>query len=146
MAQVTFNLNVDRFEREVLIEIFEGPAFEYTIALGKRVKARTQELIRERAEENTEGGLADSIFGTVPERDAELGWTTSISSNLEHAIWFEEGTGLFGPRNAFIRPRLAKAMVFRHRQLGRVVYAQKVKGQEGKHPFRDAMAEFDGLV
>lgn len=52
--------------------------------------------------------------------------------------FFEEGTGIYGPRHRPIRPRKAKAF----RLPGGREYAE-VKGQRARHTFRDSRAAAD---
>lgn len=54
------------------------------------------------------------------------------------ARYFEEGTGVYGPRHRPIRPRKAKAF----RLPGGREYAE-VKGQRARHTFRDSRAAAD---
>lgn len=139
MAEVTLFLRIDDLEKQILVEM-DGVAREHLIEQGTKVKKEIVRLIHERAEVNTPGGLADSISGEVfPQDLGDHTWQGVVSSDSDHALFFEEGTGLFGPRKSFIFPRAGKFMIFRHRKLGRVVYAQKVSGQPGKHPFRDGL-------
>lgn len=72
-----------------------------------------------------------------------------IGTDLDYAIYVHEGTGLFGPKHAVIRPTTAKVLVFTPRK-GRtgkfipgknrtVVYARFVKGSPARPFLRDAL-------
>jgi phage gpG-like protein len=57
-----------------------------------------------------------------------------IGSNLPYAIYVHEGTGIYGPRGAMIRPRRAPFMVWTPRGSKRAVFAKQTKGMKGR-PF-----------
>jgi len=46
---------------------------------------------------------------------------------VKYAIYQEEGTGLFGPRHAYIYPKRAKYLAWKSKT-GKMVFAKKVKG------------------
>ncbi len=54
-----------------------------------------------------------------------------FQNTAEHARWVLEGTGIFGPIGAPIRPVTAKKMVF-IAQSGEKVFAREVKGMPGR--------------
>lgn len=141
MAELTWEFNFDAFERNISMQIFDGTEEQVTV-LGKRIAARTKQLIEQRAQRTTPGGLADSVRGSVDSDNAGLTWDVIVTSDMEHAIWFEKGTGVFGPRNAFITAPSGGAMVWYDRHfISRKIVAFKVEGQPGKHPFEDAFKE-----
>lgn len=49
-----------------------------------------------------------------------------------YAVFVNEGTGLYGPRKDFIRPKRAKVLAFK--KGGKMIFAKKVKGQKA-NPF-----------
>lgn len=58
-----------------------------------------------------------------------------VYSNLEYSIWVHEGTGIYGPRGAPIRPTRARFLVFEARNArttprgrGNLVFARQVRG------------------
>ncbi len=57
-----------------------------------------------------------------------------IGSNLPYALYVHEGTGVFGPRGAPIRPVRGRYLVFTPRGANRPVFARSVKGMPGR-PF-----------
>lgn len=137
MAEVFARIDTDRMEKAVYVYM-QGVTEEQTVAAGKAVKAEIVSLIRERADVNSEGGLADSIYGQ-PFFDGPNEVDVIVASDLEHALWFEEGTGLHGPRSQYIFPRAGRFMAFRPRGSAATVFAAKVQGYEGRHPFRDGL-------
>jgi hypothetical protein len=141
MATVTWHLDVNRFTNDIQI-FMAGVAEEDVERRARAVHAEVVRLIRQRADENTQGGLADSVRGEV-NIDGPNDVTALIYSDAEHALWFEEGTGLYGPRGSMIFPKGNKAMSFIPRGLSTRVYAFKVRGQPGKHPFHDGLNVFD---
>jgi hypothetical protein len=140
VAEVTATLDIDRVENDVRIYLSDVSR-DYVLGKGKELKAEVQRLIRERADVSTPGGLADSIVGDLFDEGGDA-WGVHVSADAEHedvALWFEEGTGLFGPRATYIVPRTHAFMWFRPRGAARNVRAIRVQGQEGKHPFRDGL-------
>lgn len=58
-----------------------------------------------------------------------------VYSNLEYSIWVHEGTGIYGPRGAPIRPKRGRFLVFEARNArttprgrGSLVFARQVRG------------------
>ena len=49
-----------------------------------------------------------------------------------YAVFIEEGTGLYGPRKDFIRPKRAKVLAFKIN--GKMIFTKKVRGQKA-NPF-----------
>lgn len=142
MADVEFHFDLDRFEREIKLEIFGHDLEAAAEDMGRRLAARVRTLIELRAQHTTPGGLSDSVHGQVFSTDDGETWDILVLSEEDHAIWFEEGTGLFGPRHAFIVPHGTHPMIFQSTHfIGQKIVAFKVAGQEGKHPFKDALNE-----
>lgn len=143
MAKVTYVFRVDDLENALLIEL-EGTTEAEVIRQGVNVKERIQALIRQRAINGGEK-LASSVYGQVADfYDDDQTFTAVIASDLPEALWFEEGTGLFGPRKSFIFPRHAKYMVFKPYGKSRSIFAVQTRGQKGKHPFRDGLNQAVG--
>ena len=57
-----------------------------------------------------------------------------VGTNVNYALFVHDGTGLYGPRHAPIRPRRGKYLRFRPRGSKRWVYARQVKGMR-PNPF-----------
>lgn len=57
-----------------------------------------------------------------------------VGTNVNYARYVHNGTGLYGPRHAPIRPRRAKFLRFKPRGSKRWVYARQVKGMR-PNPF-----------
>lgn len=139
MASVTFNLRIDRLENAVIGELMGagGIVHDDLLRRAKAVKFEVENNIFLRAEQNSPNGLAHSIVGETFREDGDE-WGAIIYSTEDHALWFEEGTGIHGPRGQYIFPR-GKFMVFRPRGSAAKVYAQKSEGQKPHHAFRDAI-------
>jgi hypothetical protein len=139
VAVVRYNFRIDELERAVLVEL-TGVVDEEVLERGKQVKEQVQHYARERSAVNTEGGLADSIRGefyAMESPDDEA--LAIVLSDAPHALAVEEGTGLHGPRSAYIFPRGPRPMFFVPRGMSKPVVAFKVQGQPGKHMFRDGL-------
>lgn len=69
-----------------------------------------------------------------------------VGTKLGYARWVHDGTGVYGPRHAPIRPRQAKVLVFKSKQFGAKkgkfrgkVVVRQVKGIPGNPFLRDAL-------
>lgn len=74
--------------------------------------------------------LAKSLTGDDPKKDGS-GWWAAIGSNVLYALWQEEGTGIYGKRNAPITPKRAKMLRF-ETKAGKIVFARSVRGTKPK--------------
>lgn len=83
-----------------------------------------------------DGFLRASIATSVELRGGKMIGT--VYSSLEYAIYVHEGTGLYGPRRAVIRPRRARALVFKL-QGGPTVFAAYTRGQRPQRFLVDAL-------
>lgn len=54
-----------------------------------------------------------------------------VATRSKVGLWLHEGTGIYGPRGAPIRPKRAQVLVFTPKGGGGVVYAKQVRGIEG---------------
>jgi hypothetical protein len=54
--------------------------------------------------------------------------SSMVWPSSKYAIYVHEGTGLFGPRKDYIRPKTAKVLAFRKN--GKMIFAKKVAGQK----------------
>lgn len=119
------------------------------------VRERAKLLLRERSAKST-GSIASTIrFTTVQAGPDEV--RAQVGSDDPRATWVNNGTGVFGPRNAPIRAR-GQFMVFesslstvrkrfirgQHRIVSRsprgTVFARSIQGQPGKHFLEDALS------
>ena len=81
-----------------------------------------------------EGPLRASLRTRVVAGPREVkGW---VYSELEYALYVHEGTGIYGPRGAPIRPKRGRYLVFEARNArttprgrGNLVFARQVRGQ-----------------
>lgn len=86
--------------------------------------ARTTNKVRFRTGTMAHGWKATPVHHT------SLGLLLSLISDVKHAFFHEEGTGLFGPTRDYIRPRRARFL--RWVEDGRVHFARKVRGVPAK--------------
>lgn len=61
-----------------------------------------------------------------------------IGTNLRHARWVHDGTGIYGPRRRRITPTTKKALAFQSRR-GRRVVVRSVRGMERNEFLKDAL-------
>lgn len=72
------------------------------------------------------GRLRASIATQVVHRNGAP--AVIVGTNVNYAILVHEGTGIYGPRHAPIRPRRAKRLRFKPKGSRRFVYARQVRG------------------
>lgn len=79
------------------------------------------------------GTLRKSILTDVSQ-DGESG---RIYSDLDYALYQEEGTGIYGPKGSPITPKKAKYLRFKAKS-GQIIYTKRVKGVKAKKFFANA--------
>lgn len=62
-----------------------------------------------------------------------------VGTNVKYALYVHQGTGLFGPKRALIRPRNAKVLAFKPRRSRRTVFVRYVRGMRANHFLTDAL-------
>jgi len=69
-----------------------------------------------------------------------------VGTHVKHARWVHSGTGLYGPKHAYIKPRTAKFLVFRSVKYGAKkgkgkgkVFVKRVAGMRPNPFLRDAL-------
>jgi hypothetical protein len=81
-----------------------GEAAGDLLRRGNRVKNRAQQLVRV----NT--GVLRSSIHVSPVSEAGGSLSVQVGTNVPYALFVHEGTGLYGPRGALIRPRNASVL------------------------------------
>lgn len=100
-------------------------------------QARAQKKVKNRTGQLSKGWR--KAFQFRPNR-----YTVRLFSNVKHALFQEKGTGLWGPRQDFIRPKHARFLRW-VAPSGKVVFARKVKGVSPKWIGKHAMFEAWGF-
>lgn len=62
-----------------------------------------------------------------------FGFGVAVGPSMEYAFYVHEGTGLYGKRGDYIRPRKAKVLAFKGSN-GQMVFTKRVAGQK-PNPF-----------
>lgn len=83
------------------------------------------------------GRLRASISTQVVFRSGEP--AVIVGTNVKYARWVHDGTGLYGPRQAVIRPRRGKFLRFKPKGAHKFVYARKVRGMRPNPFLRNAL-------
>lgn len=142
------------FKNNIIQKIIKSPAggvVKDALRRGYRVQAR--------ARKNLGGGT-----GSGPRRintgklrasvgvDLVIGSNTvtvRVGSNLPYARWVHDGTGIYGPRRTRIKPRYARALVFKSKAFGNTrgrwrgyVVVASVKGMRPNRFLKDALPAF----
>lgn len=93
-----------------------------------------------------EGILRASLRTRIETSSREVkGW---VYTDLEYGLYVHEGTGIYGPRGAPIRPKRGRYLVFEARNArttprgrGNLVFARQVRGQRPQPFLLDALKE-----
>lgn len=120
-----------------------GPVVEYVTDVSRKVKNEAQ-----RRCPVDEGRLRASVeFAVTVEGDKVIG---RIGTKVEYAMAVHEGTGVYGPQAAVIRPKTAKALKFMPKGGARppgtkpsksgFVFAAYVRGMRANPFLTDALA------
>jgi hypothetical protein len=115
------------------------------------------ETMAKRLVKRDHGRLANSITHRVVLRSSQLGQTVPIvevGTNVKYALAVHNGTGIYGPRGAVIRPTRGRYLKFTPRVAGgqlipgrnrQVVFAKFVRGQTPNPFLKDAMRAARGV-
>lgn len=82
------------------------------------------------------GNLRGSI--NIKRETIALGFMCSVSTNVKYAMFVHDGTGIYGPRGAMIRPKNGRYLVFRTKR-GKLVFARQVRGMRPNPFLKDAL-------
>lgn len=93
------------------------------------------------------GHLRNSIgFNLISRPD---GLAVRVGTGVYYALFVHDGTGIYGPKHTLIRPKQAKALVFRSKIYGAkhgkykgLVFARYVRGMKPNPFLRDALPAF----
>lgn len=127
------------------IDKIEQDLQQLLLRAGLRIEAAVKDQI-------TKEGLVDTgrFRASIHTRQPEP-YKIVVQDGVPYGIYHEIGTGIYGPRKDYIRPKRAKALRFEVKQAKftrtgkykglnmRVVYAKKVKGIQPKRPFLKAL-------
>lgn len=126
---VSINVTLDDAAIERLLSSPDGEVGREV----RRVADRTANLARAMAPVD-DGYLRASI--RVETDSHPGGISATVYSTVHYAIYVHEGTGIYGPRGAPIRPRRGRYLVFEARNArttprgrGQLVFARQVRGQ-----------------
>lgn len=136
MAYVKTVHHLNTHELEQLLNSPSGPVAKDLMRRGLKVaSAAKQNLNRTPRRVNT-GALRADIhpeLGTVNGKIA-----LRVGTGKKYAAWVHDGTGLYGPRHAVIRPKTKKALRW-HGKTGKVVFARYSRGMRPNPFLRDAL-------
>lgn len=142
-----------KFNERQLQIIMKSPAGAVAKDLmkrGKRVESRAKRNLaglNGRPRRIDTGHLRASISTNLIVRPEGLG--VRVGTNVLHARWVHDGTGLYGPKHTVIRPRFGKVLVFSSKVYGAKkgkfagkVVARYVKGMKPNPFLHDALPAF----
>ncbi|MEV3855503.1 HK97 gp10 family phage protein [Streptomyces sp. NPDC050095] len=106
----------------------DGVVHREVVRVARRVQAAARQELR-----SDTGRLSASIRVVVQSQPSRQRVHARIGTRLDYGWYQEVGTGLYGPEHRLIFPRRAKALRFRPRGGGRVVFAKWVRGSRPQH-------------
>jgi hypothetical protein len=127
-----------------------GPVAKDLLKRGKRVESRAKRNLNGVSgaprRVNT-GHLRNSIGTNLIVRPDGLG--VRVGTGVAYALFVHDGTGLYGPKHAVIRPKHGKVLVFRSKIYGAKkgkhkgkVFAAFVRGMKPNPFLKDALPAF----
>lgn len=111
----------------------DGQVMRKLFARGKRIESTAKRLCPV-----DHGRLRSSI--TTQFYSSGAGTVIRVGTDVEYARFVHDGTGIYGPRGAVIRPRRSKVLVFQGSN-GKTAFARYVRGSEGRPFMTRAMRE-----
>lgn len=134
-AKVTHQLNRSRIA--ALLTSPSGGVAKDLYRRGKRVEARAKQLLESTPRRVDTGRLRSSINTQLVTVGGQL--AVRVGSNVFYALFVHEGTGVYGPKGAPIRPKRAKFLKFQPKGAHGFVYAKLVKGMRPNHYLKNAL-------
>ncbi len=115
-----------------------------TVDLDQRLADRFGDQVEANAPRRT-GELAGSveIGRAVP---TGSGAQCSATVTARHAVWQEEGTGIYGPSGTPITPKSGRVLRFDWPSAGGVVFATRVAGSPPTHFWTRAVESWSSIV
>lgn len=123
MATVNIRRGNIMGELRIELSVPGGPIHRDLIRRGKKVESRAKQIASSRVRT---GAMRSSIHSR-PAPSAASPLTVIIECTVPYAIFQHDGTGLYGPRGDYIRPRRSKLLRWQSRT-GQVIYAKRVRG------------------
>lgn len=117
-------------------------------ALGERLGTRLGEIFVETAQSNASrrtGQMADETRADAPEIHGD---TISVHAecHVDHGIYQDRGTGIYGPEGQPITPKTARVLRFDWPAAGGIVFATFVRGSEPTRWWTKAVEAWHQIV
>ena len=128
-----------RLDRRALNELLStpsGPVARDLFRRGKNVEAEAKKNLQRTPRRVDTGRLRSSINTQLFSLGGKL--VVRVGTNVEYALFVHEGTGLYGPKGAYIYPKTAKFLAWKTRK-GVRVYAMKTRGMRPNPFLKDAV-------
>jgi hypothetical protein len=123
-AKITHQLN--RQAVSALLTSPSGPVAKDLYRRGLRVQAKAKQELEEWPRRVDTGRLRSSVEVQLITVGGVL--AVRIGSNVFYALYVHDGTGIYGPKGAPIKPKRAKVLKFQPKGAHGFVYARSVKG------------------
>lgn len=134
LARVTHRLNTNAVQ--AYLNGNDGPVVRSLLLRGYRVQSRAKQNLGGATGSGPKrvdtGQLRASVTTQLIKRAG--GPAVRIGTNVKHAIWVHDGTGLYGPKHSYIYPKTKRYLRFKPKGSPDYVYAKRVKGMK-PNPF-----------
>lgn len=102
-----------------------------------RVQSKARQLVSGSMVKVRTGRLRSSITWEI--RSTSRGLVAVVGSNVEYAQYVHDGTGIYGPRGAMIRPVNKKMLSWKDPDSGQRIFAKAVRGSRPRPFLREAL-------
>lgn len=128
--------HIDHAALTAILQSPSGGVAKDLFRRGKKVETRAKQNL-ERSPRRVDTGLLRSSINT---QLIMLGGkiTVRVGTGVFYALYVHDGTGLYGPKGAYIVPKTAKFLSWKLKG-GKRVYALKVRGMKPNPFLRDAI-------
>lgn len=134
---VIVKININQTNIRKMFANPKGPVARGILRMAKKVERQAKRLAPV-----DKGQLRASITSNIAYRAGlPIG---RVGTNVKHAIWVHNGTGIYGPRGMRIRPKTAKFLKFKPKGSNKFVYAKSVRGMKARPFLRDALKVIAG--
>ena len=136
MARANVKHNLNRAGISAMLSSPNGAVAKDLFRRGKKVETKAKQNLSRNPRRIDTGLLRSSINTQL----ISLGGKPAVrvGTNVYYALWVHDGTGIYGPRGAPIKPKTAHALSWKVKG-GKKVFARSVKGMQ-KNPFlKDAV-------
>lgn len=136
MARAHVRVISNKRALDAIIRSSSGAVAKDLLRRGKKVEAKAKINLQRAPRRVDTGHLRSSIHTTLLTLNNAP--AVRVGTNVFYAIFVHNGTGIYGPRGATIKPRSAKFLSWKSKS-GKRIYAREVKGMKPNPFLADAI-------